>query len=140
LQIRKKIPGFCFESPWLRPLDLNLSSTTVTVDTRTLRATWSPELAQDVSAFHNIDAEAELTALLNQEINRQIGREIVNLYTQDLFGGQPLGEPNGNLFYFDFQYEETKEPKVYGDGSWSLGNTFDGVIGIKSEIKTHKLI
>jgi hypothetical protein len=43
-----------------------------------IRVTWSPELAQDVSAFHNIDAEAELTALLSHEIAQEIDRDIVN--------------------------------------------------------------
>ena len=42
-----------------------------------LRAQWSPELAQDVSAFHNIDAEAELTALLSEQVAAEIDREIL---------------------------------------------------------------
>ena len=45
-------------------VSFQLTSATVSVEERKLRATWSPELAQDVSAFHNIDAEAELTAIL----------------------------------------------------------------------------
>lgn len=40
----------------------------VRVGLRQLRATWTPELALDVQAFHNIDAEAELTRLLSDEI------------------------------------------------------------------------
>ena len=54
-----------------------LDSVTVTVTERKLRATWSPELAQDVSAFHNIDAEAELTNLLSEQIAAEIDREIL---------------------------------------------------------------
>ena len=52
-------------------------SVTVSVTERKLRATWSPELAQDVSAFHNIDAEAELTALLSEQIAAEVDREIL---------------------------------------------------------------
>ena len=55
----------------------DLESVTVSVTERKLRATWSPELAQDVSAFHNIDAEAELTALLSEEVAAEIDREIL---------------------------------------------------------------
>ena len=44
----------------------------------TLRIVWSREMAQDVGAFHNIDAEAELTALLSHEITQEIDRDIVN--------------------------------------------------------------
>jgi hypothetical protein len=44
----------------------------------TLRIVWSREMAQDIGAYHNIDAEAELTALLSHEIAQEIDRDIVN--------------------------------------------------------------
>ena len=58
-------------------VSFDLSSITVSVTERKLRASWSPELAQDVSAFHNIDAEAELTALLSEQIAAEVDREIL---------------------------------------------------------------
>ncbi len=58
-------------------VSFKLDSVTVSVEERKLRATWSPELAQDVSAFHNIDAEAELTAILSEQIAAEIDREIL---------------------------------------------------------------
>jgi len=58
-------------------VSFKLASVTVSVEERKLRATWSPELAQDVNAFHNIDAEAELTALLSEQIAAEIDREIL---------------------------------------------------------------
>ena len=58
-------------------VSFKLESVTVSVEERKLRATWSPELAQDVNAFHNIDAEAELTALLSEQIAAEIDREIL---------------------------------------------------------------
>ena len=54
-----------------------LDQVTVSVETRKMRAQWTPELAQDVSAFHNIDAEAELTALLSEQMAAEIDREIL---------------------------------------------------------------
>ena len=54
-----------------------LDQVTVSVETRKMRAMWTPELAQDVSAFHNIDAEAELTALLSEQMAAEIDREIL---------------------------------------------------------------
>lgn len=54
-----------------------LDYVTVSVETRKMRAMWTPELAQDVSAFHNIDAEAELTALLSEQMAAEIDREIL---------------------------------------------------------------
>ena len=58
-------------------VSFELSNVTVSVEERKLRATWSPELAQDVAAFHNIDAEAELTAILSEQIAAEIDREIL---------------------------------------------------------------
>ncbi len=58
-------------------VSFKLSSVTVDVQERKLRAAWSPEMSQDVAAFHNIDAEAELTALLSEEIACEIDREIL---------------------------------------------------------------
>ena len=58
-------------------VSFKLSDVTVSVEERKLRATWSPELAQDVAAFHNIDAEAELTAILSEQIAAEIDREIL---------------------------------------------------------------
>ena len=54
-----------------------LDQVTVSVETRKMRAQWTPELAQDVSAFHNIDAEAELTALLSEQMAAEVDREIL---------------------------------------------------------------
>ena len=136
MEPNKSIPSFCFESPWLKPFDLNIESVEVTAGERRIRATWNPELAQDLEFYHNIDVEAELTRLLTEEMNRGIA----NATLQDLMTVQPMDAPQGNLFYFDYNYGPMEEPVVYDDGSWSMSNTFDGVIGIKSEIKQHTLI
>jgi len=95
----KKIPSFCFESPWVKPFGLTFRPTTINTHVRRLRATWAPELAQDVSAFHNIDAEAELTALLCEQITAEINREILNTI-------RPIQPPINQLLYIDFTYGE----------------------------------
>ena len=61
----------------LGEVSFTLQEVVVAVEERKLRATWSPELAQDVSAFHNIDAEAELTAMLSEQVAAEIDREIL---------------------------------------------------------------
>jgi len=133
---KKKIPNFCFESPHLKPFNLDLDSVEVTVRPRTLRTSWTPQLAQDLQTYHGLDIEEELTRLLSEEINRGI----TNTIAQDLVTVQPMGGPQGNLFYYDYNYGAIEEPIVYDDGSWSIGDTFEGSIGIKSEIKLHHLI
>jgi hypothetical protein len=53
--------------------------------TRPIRAVWTTEMIQDISAFHNIDAEAELTRLLSEELSRNINDNIIrNLLNNDL--------------------------------------------------------
>jgi hypothetical protein len=80
--------GITFDVSWVQYASLEYSTemgevsfeldeVVVSVTERKLRATWSPELAQDVSAFHNIDAEAELTALLSEQVAAEIDREIL---------------------------------------------------------------
>ncbi len=87
-----------------------------------------------------IDVEAELIALLNEEINIGILQGIREEYLENPIDVQPLDAPIGNLFYYDFQFQDLTEPTVYDDGSWSYQNLFEGVMGIKSKIKDHKFV
>ena len=140
MEPNKKIPSFCFESPWLKPFSFEMSSVDVTAGERRIRARWTPELAQDLEAYHNIDAEDELTRLLSEQISQEIDRNIVNTIAQDLVAVQPMDVPPGRLMYFDYPLPNLETPMVYTDGSWSHGNVFEGVIGINSKIKPHTLI
>lgn len=65
------------EDSRMAEVSFKLDQVTVSVEPRKMRAQWTPELAQDVSAFHNIDAEAELTALLSEQMAAEIDREIL---------------------------------------------------------------
>lgn len=56
---------------------LVVSSVTVNVKSRKMKASWTPELAQDLAAYHSLDAEAELTAILSEEVAAEIDREII---------------------------------------------------------------
>jgi hypothetical protein len=60
-------------------IDLELKSETIVAKTRKLKAVWSPELAQDLNAYHSIDAEAELTAMLSDYIATEIDLEILDM-------------------------------------------------------------
>ena len=70
-------------SPKIPEVDIRIESTSVTATTRKLRARWSPEMAQDLTAFYSIDIEVELTNILSEMITLDIDREILNdLLTQ----------------------------------------------------------
>jgi hypothetical protein len=68
-------------------IDIKVDSIAVTATTRKLKAKWSPELGQDLNAYHNLDAEVELTSILSEQIALEIDREILN----DLIQGAAAG-------------------------------------------------
>jgi hypothetical protein len=70
-------------SPAIPEIDIKVESVAVVAETRKLRARWSPELAQDLNAYHSLDAEVELTQILSEQIALELDREILNdLLTQ----------------------------------------------------------
>jgi hypothetical protein len=78
-------------SPVIPEIDIKIESISITADTRKLRAKWSPELAQDLNAYHSMDAEVELTSILSEQIALEIDREILN----DL-----VSQANGANYYW----------------------------------------
>jgi hypothetical protein len=68
-------------------IDIKVDSIAVTAITKKLKAKWSPELGQDLNAYHNLDAEVELTSILSEHIALEIDREILN----DLVAGATAG-------------------------------------------------
>lgn len=64
-------------TPVIPEIDIRLQSATVVANTRKLRARWTPELSQDLNSYFNMDAEAELTQMLSEQIALEIDREII---------------------------------------------------------------
>ena len=60
-------------------INVQLRSETVAAKTRKLKAQWTPEFAQDLNAYHSIDAEAELTSILSEYISMEIDLEILDM-------------------------------------------------------------
>jgi len=58
-------------------IDIKVDSIAVTAQTKKLKAKWTPELGQDLNAYHNLDAEVELTSILSEQIALEIDREIL---------------------------------------------------------------
>ena len=77
-------------SPWelefqaeIPEINIKVDQIPVTAITKKLKAKWSPELAQDLNAFHNVDAESELTGILSEHVELEIDMELL----QDLVNG-----------------------------------------------------
>ena len=64
-------------------INIQLKSDAIVAKTRKLKAQWTPELAQDLNAYQNIDAEAELTGLLSQYIAMEIDLEILSMLQEN---------------------------------------------------------
>jgi hypothetical protein len=68
-------------------IDIKVDSIAVTAVTKKLKAKWTPELSQDLNAYHNLDAEVELTGILSEQIALEIDQEILG----DLIVGAKAG-------------------------------------------------
>ena len=68
-------------------IDIKVDSVAITAITKKLKAKWTPELGQDLNAYHNLDAEVELTSILSEQIALEIDREIL----ADLVNGATAG-------------------------------------------------
>lgn len=87
-------------------INISLQSIPIVAKTRKLKAIWTPELAQDLNAYHSIDAEAELTAILSEYISLEIDLEIlemllVNAQTTNYWSAQIGTVWNGSNFVQD---------------------------------------
>jgi hypothetical protein len=84
-------------------IDVQLKSEPIVAKTRKLKAQWTPEFAQDLNAYHSVDAEAELTGILSQYISMEIDLELLdmliqNAYTVDYWSAVNNSQWNGSSF------------------------------------------
>jgi hypothetical protein len=68
-------------------IDIKVDQIAIVAQTKKLKAKWTPELGQDLNAYHNLDAEVELTSILSEQIALEIDREIL----ADLVNGAKAG-------------------------------------------------
>jgi hypothetical protein len=66
-------------------VNVQLKSEAIVAKTRKLKAQWTPEFAQDLNAYHSVDAEAELTGILSQYISMEIDLELLDMLIQNAF-------------------------------------------------------
>ena len=64
-------------------INVQLRSETIAAKTKKLKAQWTPEFAQDLNAYQNLDAEAELTSMLSEYISLEIDLEILDMLIQN---------------------------------------------------------
>ena len=64
-------------------INVQMKSQTISAKTRKLKAQWTPEFAQDLNAYHSLDAEAELTGMLSEYISLEIDLEILDMLIEN---------------------------------------------------------
>ena len=109
--------------PAMPEIDIKIESVAVTAQSRKLKAKWSPELAQDLNAYHSLDAEVELTQILSEQVALEIDREIL---------GDLLTQANGANLYWSrmpgkFVNKETGS-EVSSTSSLTPGPAFTGTV------------
>lgn len=66
-------------------INVSLKSDPIVAKTRKLKAQWTPEFAQDLNAYHSVDAEAELTGIISQYISMEIDLELLDMLIQNAY-------------------------------------------------------
>ena len=112
-------------------LEVSLESEALVAKTRKLKVVWTPEFAQDLNAYHSIDAEAELTSMLSEYIAMEIDLEILQmLHASAGFTGTWIGDPtNGSAK----GYQTSSGPWAY-----TLG-THNATIGYEIQKLSNKI-
>jgi hypothetical protein len=113
-------------------LDIALKSIPIIAKTRKLKAVWTPELAQDLNAYHSVDAEAELTSLLSEYISMEIDLEILDMLKANAsaktenWSARVGYEYNSSTTIFE---EQSGASNAYTKGEWfqTLGNKIQSV-------------
>jgi hypothetical protein len=91
-------------------INVSLASEAIVAKTRKLKAQWTPEFAQDLNAYHSIDAEAELTSLLSEYISMEIDLELLDMLIQDAATTERWSAKNN---------------KVWNGTAWTVPTTSD---------------
>jgi len=103
-------------------INIEMRSIPIVAKTRKLKAVWTPEFAQDLNAFHSIDAEAELTSMLSEYISMEIDLEILDMLIQNAltteYWSARIGETyNSAASAFEFD-SGTNAASAFNQGQW----------------------
>ena len=120
-------------------IDIKVDSVAVTAMTKKLKAKWTPELAQDLNAYHNLDAEVELTSILSEHIALEIDQEIL----EDLVIGATAGKLHWSRLPGKFVNRTTGQAldgTVYPDFTGNVSEWYETLIETINDVsaKIHR--
>jgi hypothetical protein len=105
-------------------IDIKVDSVEVTAKTKKLKAKWTPELGQDLNAYHNLDAEVELTSILSEQIGLEIDQELL----EDLIKGASASTYHWSRRPGKFLNRDTGAPISTSANESLLGADFTGTV------------
>jgi len=108
-------------------IDIKVDSIAVTAQTKKLKAKWTPELGQDLNAYHNLDAEVELTGILSEQIALEIDREILGDLVQGATAGTRYWSRAPGLFV-DAQGQELGATSAAPDFTGTVSEWYETLI------------
>jgi hypothetical protein len=116
-------------------IDIALRSVSIVAKTRKLKAVWTPELAQDLNAYHSVDAEAELTSMLSEYISMEIDLEILDMLKQNANAKTEYWSAKTGFEYDSANSlftEVSANSNAYTKGEWfqTLGNKLQAVSNV----------
>ena len=115
-------------------INVSLASEAIVAKTRKLKAQWTPEFAQDLNAYHSIDAEAELTSLLSEYISMEIDLELMDMLIQDAATTERWSAVNNKIWTGTSWTAGTAGSAFYNtQGSWF------GTLGTKVQKVSNKI-
>jgi len=82
-------------------INVQMKSSAIVAKTRKLKAVWTPEFAQDLNAYHALDAEAELTSILSEYISLEIDLEILGMLLENAAAGNEVWSAVNNQSIVD---------------------------------------
>ena len=123
-------------------INLEMQSEPIVAKTRKLKAVWTPEFAQDLNAYHSIDAEAELTSMLSEYVSMEIDLEILDM----LIAAAPTTEYwsalNNNFWNAatsTFSQAGAGAPTAAGDGFYNTQGGWFQTLGTKLQKVSNKI-
>ena len=113
-------------------IDIQMRSIPIVAKTRKLKAVWTPALAQDLNAYHSVDAEAELTSLLSEYVSMEIDLEILDMLKSNASAKTERWSARVGFEYDSSAtrfYESSGASNAYTKGDWfqTLGNKIQSV-------------
>ena len=78
-------------------INVQMRSEAIVAKTRKLKAVWTPEFAQDLNAYHSLDAEAELTSIMSEYISLEIDLEILDMLIDSAAAGTEYWSAENNV-------------------------------------------